>query len=132
MNILTTIESNPKALELMQPGYSALDYPAMPSQATAMLATRPADLGADALPMNPAPTPLAPVGRVALNQFRAPAWTPTPPRYRGQLAYQWQQLRYIVAVGCGERDRKRDALGLGGKVVFGTRATPIGGVGSCF
>ena len=132
MNILTTIESDSKTLELMQPGDGALDHPAMSSQATAMLAAGLANLGANALPMNPAPTPLAPVGRVAQDQFRTPAWTPTPTRYRGQLAYQWQQLRYVVAVGSGERDRKRDALGFGGKVVFGTRATPIGGVGSCF
>src|SRR3989304_7887527 len=99
MNILTTIESNSKSLELMQPGDGALDHPAMSSQATAMLAAGLANLGADALPVNPASTPLAPVGRVALNQFRAPARPATPARYRGQLAYQWQQLCFVRA-GC--------------------------------
>ena len=116
----------------MEPTDSPLDHPAINAQATAMFGAGLTNLGADTVLVNPAPAPLAAVGGIALDQFRTPAGTATPARYGGQFAYQRQQLRYIVAVGAGERDRERDALGFRGEVVLGARATPIGGDGSCF
>ena len=130
MNVGAALPANPETAELMQPAQAALHDPPGVAEPTAMLGTATRqDRGDPAAPQFP-PMGLGIVRAVALRAVWPTAWGA---RFAGDwrdLIHQRQQLGPVVTVRRGERERQREAVRIGEKVVF--RATPgaVRGIGA--
>jgi hypothetical protein len=103
--------TDPQAAEVVQVREAALDYPALAPEAGAVLGFAPSDDGFDpALPEQPAVlvVVIAAVGDDEVGLLARPADL-AGDRPGVQVLQQRDQLRDVVAVAAGQRDRQRDA-----------------------
>ena len=127
MDVRSFFKANPQATKLMQPTVRSFDNPSEHAQAAAMCGVafgkhRP----------NPPPTQsfsmrFGIVRAVSLDAFGASSPSTFAANLRNRI-YQWDQLRYVVRIGSGQRCRQRDAVGIGKHVMLRAGFAAIRGI----
>lgn len=72
------------------------------------------------------------VSAVGLNNLRCGQKAPRQAADEWNLLHQRHGLDHVVAVGFDQDEHKLDPLGFGDDMVFGARASALGGIRSCF
>ena len=132
MDTRATFIPHVEATELMEPGQRALDDPARPAEATAMLGPAFRQLRFNAAAVEGVAMRLRIIAAVALHQVRL---APRPARSTAQwrnAVDEGQQLGDVVTVGGGQPRRKRNPVAVSENVMFRPRLTAIGWVRSSF
>jgi hypothetical protein len=127
-----TFISHVEAAKLMEPGQRALDDPARPAEATAMLSPALRQLRLDAAAVEGVAVRLRIIAAVPLHEIRLPPGAPGPATHRRHRVHKWQELRDVMAVGGRQLRRKRNPLAVSENVMFRPRLTAIGWVRSSF
>ena len=130
MNVGAALPADTQSAKLMQPAQASLHHPTRLAESAAMLGIAMRQHRGDSPSAEFPPMGLGIVRAVALHAVR-----PTPRATglagnRRDVIHQRHQLGHIVTVRRGERERQREALRVGEKVVF--RATPsaVRGIGA--
>jgi hypothetical protein len=126
------LETNAKPAEVVKPGDRSFDNPACLAETAPMQRIAPRDQGTNPLSMERATIFVVIVSAVGLDEARFAQWAARQAADRWDRRNQRQQLGDIIAVGPGQDDRERDALGFGDEMVFGAGASAVGGVRSYF
>ncbi len=106
--------------EVVQVREAAFDDPALGAKAGAVLDAAAGDDGLDAAgPEQPAVLVVV-IAAVGEDEVGLLAWAPqlAGDRPLVEVLEQWDQLRDVVAVAAGQRDRERDPGGVDEKMVF--------------
>ena len=98
-----------EASELVQPGDGALDDPALPAEAGAVLGLALGQLGLNVAASQFSAMPAGVIGPIAEELLRSAPWSPASPADRWDRVEQGQRLGDVVDVGSGERERQRRA-----------------------
>ena len=109
MDLGTTLIADAQAAEVVQVGEAALDDPALASEAGAVRGAPAGDQRPDAAPAQETTVLVVVVAAVGEQAPRASQQAPDPSPHRRYGVEQGQQLRDVVAVAAGQRDRQRDA-----------------------
>lgn len=125
-------EANAKSPEVVQPTDRPFDDPTGFAQAAPMQRIAPRNQSTNTLRMEWATIFVVVVSAVGLNDSGFAQRTSRQAADGRNRGHQRQQLGHIVAIGSGQDNRERDALGFGDEVMLGTRASAISGVRSCF
>lgn len=128
MNEIVSVIPDPQATSVMQPPHSALDGPALFSQTAAMRRAALGQLGCDAAPFQLIAVRLRVVTPVAKELFGAAARSSCFALHAGHRSEQGPKLGDVVCVGAGHAHRQRHALSVHHQVMFGARASAVGGV----
>ena len=104
--------------ELVQPAEAALDYPAVDAQPGAVLGLAAGDHGLDSALAERAAVLVAVVAAVGDHLAGSLAWPSAAAAHRLDPVKECQQLRDVVAVGGGQRERQRETRGVGQEVVL--------------
>ena len=130
MNVGPAFPTDAQAAKLVQPAQAPLHHPPSLAESAAMFGTATRQQRGDPTAAQFASVGLGIVRPVALHLVRPVPGASWLPGDRRDLIHQRHQLGHVVTVGRGERDRQRQALGVGEKVVF--RATPsaVRGIGA--
>jgi hypothetical protein len=121
-----------EAAKLMEPGQRALDDPAGPAEATAMLGPALRQLRLDAPAVEGVAVRLRIIAAVALHEIRLPPGAAGPAAHWRYCVHQRQELRDVMPVGGRQLRRKRNPLAVSENVMFRPRLTAIGWVRSSF
>lgn len=132
MHVGPAFITHSQTAELMQPGESALDYPARCAQMAAMRGASLADLRTNAaLPQDSAIT-FAVITPIGLNECRLDQRMTASTGNLWHALNERHQLRAVVAVGPRENDVYRCAVAIDDEVVLAPRLAPISRVGPSF
>jgi hypothetical protein len=115
----------PDAPEDVQPGEGALDCPAQPSQAGAVLWGAPGDDGLDATRRELAPVLVEVVAAVGDQRVGAQAGAPDLAGDRADAVDERQQLGDVVAVAARQLDGQRDPGAVDDQLVLGARSATV-------
>lgn len=110
----------------------SFDDPASFTQAAAMRFATPSDRGCNPGSVQGLAVLVMVVAAIRLDNAGLAEGAATLAADRRDGLDQRQELSDVVTVGAGQNDRERNALRFGNEVVFGTGASTIGGVRSCF
>jgi hypothetical protein len=119
VDVGAAVVADEQSFELVQPGESVFDDPAVAAEPGAVLGGASCDLGLD-----PAPAELAATARVVVSAVAGdPVGTPTRPpdlaAHRRDAVDERDQLGAVVAVAAGERPGERDPAALDQEVLLG-------------
>jgi hypothetical protein len=128
MNVATTFVAHAQSAVAVQPRMSAFHNPASFTQPAAVGRAASGQDGTDAAFSQFAPMRIGVIGPVALHRQRPPDRPAPSSLHRRDAIDQRQKLRYIMAIGRGNRRRKRDAMGVSRDVVFRAAFPAIRGV----
>ena len=132
MNVGATLETNPEATEVMQPGMCAFDDPAIFAQAAAMFGTALGDHRLDTAIAQCSSMSLGVVTAIGVDNARSLQRVAAQSANRRNRVDQRQQLRDVVDVRAGQDRGKRGAVSVGDDVVLGTGSRTIGRVWPSF
>lgn len=114
-----------------EPSQRAFDHPAMAAEPLAGVDTASGDTGDDVASAQRAAAAPMIVGFVGVQFLRTTLRTASAAvADRRDRVDQGFEDAAVVAVGAGEFERKRDALGVGEKMAFGARTRTVGGIGA--
>ena len=126
MEVGASFVANGEATEAGEPSQGALDDPAVASQVLAALDAPPGDPRRDAARPALAPTAAMIVALVGVQLVRpAPRATATPCAHTRHRVEGGGQHAAVVAVGSGQRQAERRAVGVHDEVALRARLTPI-------
>lgn len=128
MNVGATLETNPEATEVMQPGMFAFDDPAIFAKAAAMFGTALGDHRLDTAIAQCSSMSLGVVTAIGVDNARSLQRVAAQSANRRNRVDQRQQLRDVVDVRAGQDRGKRGAVSVGDDVVLGTGSRTIGRV----
>lgn len=107
-----------QAPQVVKPGESSLDDPALFAQVRAVHGAAPGDHGLHAPRPELAAVLVMVIPPVGEEPLGAPSWTPRAAGDRADTIDQRQQLSDVVAVPAGQADRERNAVGVGDQMVL--------------
>ncbi|CAE6866496.1 hypothetical protein R69658_07892 [Paraburkholderia aspalathi] len=132
MNVATSIESNAKSTEIVEPRVSPFYHPAELAQATAMFSSTPRDHWRDASITQALAMGVGVVTAIGVNDFGLAQWSATHAADRWDGIDQRQQLGDVVTVCAGQYRADRYPVGVYEDVVLRTWARAIRGVRPSF
>jgi hypothetical protein len=112
-------------LELVQVSECALDDPAERAEAGAVLAAAARDQRSDPAGANETAVLVVVVAAITDQLIGPPARPPDEAANRGYAVEQRDQLRDVVAVAAGERERERDPRRVDKEMVLGSGSAPV-------
>lgn len=125
MDLGSAVVANEQPLEVMQPRERALDDPARPAEAGAVLGLAAGDLGCDPELAKRSPVLVVVVAAVGGETLRASAW-PTHATSNGRHPLdERDELGHVVAVAAGQGPGERDPGGVYQEVVLGAGSGSI-------
>ena len=125
MHLGAAFVADEQPLELVQVREGALDDPADAAEAGAVLGAAASDDGSDPASANEPPVLVVVVAAVADHLVGAPARPPDEAADRGHAVEERDQLRDVVAVAAGERERERDPARVDEEMVLGSGSAPV-------
>ncbi len=125
MEIGALFVTGTESLELMQPGECAFDHPAHFAQSGAVGDAASGNHGLDSPLPQQAPVLVKVVAAVGKQPTGPAAGTSSRATYRWDRVQQWQELRDVVPVAAGERDREWNAVTVDDQVVLGAGAGTV-------
>lgn len=119
MDVGAALIAGAQPLEGVQPGEAALDHPALLAQAGAVGDAAAGDPRGDPAGAELTAVDVVVIAAVGDQLARSAARPATAAADRGDGVDQRNELRDVVAIAAGQRDRQRDAAGLADQVVLG-------------
>ena len=120
--------TNPQTSKPMQPGDGPLHDPAGLTQTAAVLGSTPRDLRIDAPSQQGDPMGVGVIGSIGLDELWFALGRAALARDGRNGIHQGQQLRHVMTIGLGQKDRERNALRVGKEVMLRAGTTAIGWV----
>lgn len=125
MKLAMALIAGPQAAEVMQPGEAALDHPALLAEPRAVFALTPSDQRLDPARAELASVLVVVIATVGEQPLGPPTRPAAPAGHRLEAIDQRQKLSHVVAISAGQRDRQRDAAGIGQQMVLGAGARAV-------
>jgi hypothetical protein len=123
-----TLIAQAESAELVEPGERALDDPAHGAEARTVVGTSAREDGADVAGAQCLAVRLRVVTSISVHGLRTLARMSGLPAHGRHRIDEGKQLRDVVGVRSGQRDRERDAAAVGQKMVLAPRLGAIGGI----
>jgi len=125
VNVATTIESDTKTPEVVEPRVSPFYHPAVFAQTTAMSSSTPCDHRSDATITQALAMCVGVVAAIAVNDLGLANWSTARAANRGDGVDQWQQLGDVMTVCAGQCHTDRHSVGVYEDVMLRTWSRAI-------
>jgi hypothetical protein len=123
VDVVAAVVADEQPFELVEPGESAFDDPAVAAEPGAVIGAAAGDLGCDAATAELATMALVVVAAVGAHPVRSSAWPADLAAHRRHTVDERDQLGYVMAVAAGDRPGERDP----GRVYEKVMLRPVSG-----